>query len=181
MDIHVTERVVCDATRMHTNGSRMSNEFFMGNWGSLTGICVWFLTKTQTTLLESFGTTCFVLPLSGIWSEVYFHHLPANAKTYSHEYQNFQEAKTLKIMHSLFFSVSVVFAFADSRAWNATVDVDGEWRKLVYSQTPSIPNDKSWKDWNQQKGYSCFCETETQEFTSEPKTIRKTKNCDAIL
>ena len=54
------------------------------------------LTKTQTTLLESFGTTCFVLPLSGIWSEVYFHHLPANIKTYSHEYQNFQEAKTKK-------------------------------------------------------------------------------------
>jgi len=35
--------------------------------------------------------------LSGIWSEVFFHHLPDNIKTYSHEYQNFQEAKTEKI------------------------------------------------------------------------------------
>ena len=65
--------------------------------------------------------------------------------------------KKKSAMRSLFFSVSVVFAFADSRAWNATFVIDGEWRKLVYSQTASITNDKSWKDWNQQKGYFCFC------------------------
>ena len=53
--------------------------------------------KLSKTLLESFGTTCSVLPLSGIWSEVFFHHLPANVETYSYEYQNFQEAKTKKI------------------------------------------------------------------------------------
>ena len=107
-------------------------------------------TKTSITLLESFGTTCYVLLLSWIRSEVFFHHLPANTKTYSYEYPNFQEAKTVKTTATLehihnpclnsnhmFF---VVFAFTDFIAWNAAVGVDGEWRKLVYSQTPSIPN-----------------------------------------
>ena len=32
-----------------------------------------------------------------------------------------------------------VFAFTDFIAWNATVGVDGEWRKLVYRQSPSMP------------------------------------------
>ena len=34
-----------------------------------------------------------------------------------------------------------VFAFSDFTAWNATVGVDGEWRKLVYRQATSVPND----------------------------------------
>ena len=34
-----------------------------------------------------------------------------------------------------------VFAFADFTAWNATVGVEGEWRKLVYRQSPSITSD----------------------------------------
>jgi len=33
-----------------------------------------------------------------------------------------------------------VFAFTDFIAWNATVGVDGEWRKLVNRQSPSMPN-----------------------------------------
>ena len=108
-------------------------------------------TKTSITLLESFGTTCYVLLLSWIWSEVFFHHLPANTKTYSYEYPNFQEAKTVKTTATLehihnpclnsnhmFF---VVFAFTDFIAWNAAVGVDGEWRKRVYRQASSMPND----------------------------------------
>ena len=34
-----------------------------------------------------------------------------------------------------------VFAFVDFTAWNAAFGVDGEWRKRVYGQAPSIQND----------------------------------------
>ena len=87
-----------------------------------------------------------------------------------------------KPMRSLFFSVSVVFAFADSRAWNATVGIDGEWRKLVYSQTASIPTNKSWKDWNQQKGYSCFCKNRnTGIYWWAENTFWKFWHCRALV
>ena len=46
-------------------------------------------------------------------------------------------------MNSRFLSVSGVFAFIDFIACNATVGVDGEWRILVYRQSPSIANGKT--------------------------------------
>ena len=50
-----------------------------------------------------------------------------------------------------------VFAFSDFAAWNATVGVDGEWRKLVYRQTPSTPNENLVKIEITKRVYLGFC------------------------
>ena len=136
------------------------------------------LTKTKKTLLESFGTMCYVLLLSGTWLEDFFHHLPVNTKTYSFEYQNFQEAKTKKnpMGYTLCFYCALkykayffyVFAFTDFTAWNATVGIDGEWRKLVYRQSPSMSSGYLEKIGISKRVFDVFVKKKTQGYTGEP-------------
>ena len=144
-----------------TNGPRMTHKLFAGNWITRRNLCLISNKNSNNTSWKFWHyVLCFAIVRNLVGSL-----LPPSSCQRQNIFSRISKLSRSKNrkepMRSLFFSVSVVFAFADSRAWNATVGIDGEWRKLVYSQTPSIPNDKSWKDWNQQKGYSCFCENRT--------------------
>ena len=48
--------------------------------------------------------------------------------------------------------------FSDFTAWNATFGVDGEWRKLVYRQTPSMLNENLVKIEITKRVYLGFCQ-----------------------
>ena len=65
----------------------------------------------------------------------------------------------------MFFTV---FAFTDFCAWNATVGVNGKWRKLVYRHIPSTPNDDLEKMEISKSVLIVFVKMETQGFASDP-------------